>query len=159
MLNGDHSTAGTIKINKALHGVMYLLLLNLILDIIVTIFSILTVTDYFYELFAFGVQNVLVFAVLMIIILIFTIIPIIIGQNYKQWSEDKQTDIFFKLLSILSIVSITLMSVVIYSTLYMSYPTLIGPHSMTSNFYRIWWYFSFNLGPILIFLLYIYLES
>lgn len=159
MLNGEHNAGNAIKFNKALRGVMYFLLLNLIIDIIITFISVLTISNYLNELVAFGVQNVLIFVVLMIIILIFTIIPIIIGQNYKQWSEEKQTAIFFKLLAVLCMISITLVSIIIYSTLYMNYPTLIGSQSMVSVFYRIWWYFSFNLGPILIFLLYIYLES
>ncbi len=138
---------------------MYILLLNLILDALLTLVNIFTVSNYAHELLEFGVQNVLIFVILMIFVLILTIIPIIIGQNYKNWSEEKQTKVFLKILSILSISSITFLSIIIYATIYQSYPILMGSNTIFNPFYRVWWYFSFNLGPILIFLLFIYLES
>ena len=158
MLN-DKQSENTIRINRIFHVLMYILLLNLILDGIITFANVFTISDYFSELLAFGIQNILLFSVLMIFVLITSIIPVIVGQNYKNWSEDKQTKVFFKLLTILSLTSITIVSIIIYLTLYLSYPILTNTYSMFSPFYQIWWYFSFNLGPILIFLLYIYLES
>ena len=158
MLN-DKQSENTIRINRIFHVLMYILLLNLILDGIITFANVFTISNYLSELLTFGIQNILLFSVLMIFVLIMSIIPVIAGQNYKNWSEDKQTKVFFKLLTILSLTSITIVSIIIYLTLYLSYPILTNSYSMLSPFYQIWWYFSFNLGPILIFLLYIYLES
>lgn len=159
MLNDERNSEGTLKLNRSLHTVMYFLVLNLFVDLIVTLVNIIAIPDYLNEFLLFIVQNILLYVISMIIVLIITIFPIIIGQKYKDWSEDKQTMVFFKLLAIFSVTTITLLSIVIYLTLYTSFPLLLGSQSMLTPFYRIWWYFSFNLGPILIFLLYIYLES
>ncbi len=159
MLNDEHNSESTLKINRLLHVLMYFLALNLVVDLIVTLVNIITVPEYLRQFLLFGIQNVLIFVVLMILVLIVTIIPIIVGQRYQNWSEDKQTKVFFKVLAILSVSTITLLSIIIYLTLYSSYPLLIGSQTMITPLYRVWWYFSFNLGPILIFLLYIYLES
>lgn len=159
MLNDGRNTEATLRLNKALHFIMYFLILNLVVDAIITFVNIVTVSDYVRQFLLFGIQNVLLYVISMIVVLIVTIIPVIFGQKYKDWSEDKQTRIFFRLLAVLSISAITILSIIIFLTLYTSYPLLIGSKTVLTPFYRVWWYFSFNLGPILIFLLYIYLES
>ena len=153
------------KNTKGLQVLFYLLLANVALDIIITVINIIGITDYFNELISFSIRNVLIFAVVLIITLILTIIPVVIGQEYKNWSEEKQTRVFFKLLTALSLTMLGLASIVIYTVIYPNYPLLMNPFSVnTTNsfllvFSPIWWFFSFNVGLILIFLLYIYLES
>ena len=159
MLNDGRNTENTLRLNKLLHLAMYFLILNLLVDAVITLVNIVTVSDYVRQFLIFGIQNVLLYVISMIVVLIVTIIPVIFGQKYKDWSEDKQTRIFFKLLAFLSVSAITILSIIIFLTMYTSYPLLLGSKTVLTPFYKIWWYFSFNLGPILIFLLYIYLES
>ena len=163
MLNDEHNVGNNRT--KELQIVFYLLIVNLVVDALITSVNIFFTPDYFSQLLRFSLRNILVFVVVMILILILTIIPVIIGQRYKEWSEDKQTAIFFKTLTIISVSIIGLASFGIYFTIYADYPLLMNPLLMNDSNQIIsllspfWWFFSYNLGLILIFLLYIYLES
>ena len=163
MLND--ASMGTNKYTRGLQVLFYLLLANFILVLLITVINIFGITDYASELISFAIRNILIFAVVLILTLMVTIVPVIVGQNYKNWSEDKQTRIFFKLLTSLSLTTIGLSSIFIYIFIYRDYTLLMNPFSVNNaNSFLLlisplWWFFSFNLGLILIFLLYIYLES
>lgn len=164
MLNNEENNMGTVRI-KQLYALFYLLIVNFAIDILMTLLNIFFTPNYFSELLYFGAQNALIFIVVMIITLLFTIIPIIFGQKYKEWSEEKQTKVFFKILTIISVTLISLASFIVYFTIYSQYPILMNPFRISSSnqilsiLSPFWWFFSFNVGIILIFLLYIYLES
>lgn len=155
---------GTNRI-KGLQVIYYLLIINFIFDLVLTLVNCIIIPNYFSELLYFSLLNVVVFSVVLILVMIITIIPVIYGQQYKDWSDEFALKFFFRMLAILSVTIISIASIIIFLTLYSNYPTLDNPFSL-SNSSRIltvlspfWWFFSFNVGIILIFLLYIYLES
>lgn len=165
MLNDANGANMNSKLTRGFHFIFYLLIVNVLFDIIITIINVFGVNDYLSQLIAFSVKNIVIFVVVLIVTITLTIIPVVIGQRYNQWSEDKQTRMFFKILTGMSLSSITLASIFVYFVFYPSYNLLMNPFSLNSaNSFLllispIWWFFSFNLGFILIFLLYIYLES
>ena len=155
MLNNEENNLGTIRI-KQLYIIFYLLIVNIAVDILMTLLNIFFTPNYFSELLYFSLQNILIFIVVMIFTLIFTIIPVIIGQRYKEWSEEKQTRVFFKILTIISVTLVSIASFGIYFTIYTNYPILMNPFRInTSNqivsfLSPFWCFFSFNVGIILI---------
>jgi hypothetical protein len=163
MLNDDHQS-NNMRNNQLLNFSFIVLIVNFILDILITLVNIFVRDNYLNQLISFSIQNILIFVILMIFVLIASTIPIIIGQKYKNWDESKQTQVFFNLLAVFSIISISIVSVIIYFNVYTSYSVLMNPFlvdksSLLYTLGHLWWFFSINLGLILIFLLYIYLES
>ena len=164
MLNDEHLGTNSNKV-KGLQVIFYLLIVNLIFNTIITLVNCFVIPNYFSELLSFSLVNVLSFTIVLIITMIITIIPVFVGQQYRNWSEDFALKFFFKTLTILSLSLISLVSIAIYFTLFSNYPLLDNPFSFSNSnqvlsiLSPFWWFFSYNVGLILIFLLYIYLES
>ena len=138
---------GTTR-TKGLQVVFYLLIVNFIFDVVLTFINCLIKPQYLSELVSFSLYNILVFTIVLILTLIITIIPVIYGQKYKQWSEDYALKIFFKTLAIISLTIISLASIVLYFTIYTNYPALYNPFSLSNSnkilalFSPFWWLIS-----------------
>lgn len=145
--------------------VSIVVLINMGIFILVTILAVIGKSGYLDQFITVGLITGAVFAVDVLLIFIFTLIPPILAKRIFKFSDETQGTWFGILLIISSVIFILGSSTLVYILVLPNYPLLYDPfylgnaNSLLGTIYTIWWYFGFVASIATVTILYILVES
>ncbi|UCE12212.1 MAG: hypothetical protein JSV04_08390 [Candidatus Heimdallarchaeota archaeon] len=141
------------------------LLINLVLVILVSIFAIIVNSEYLNELIFLGIITVVVFIVVIIIIFTLSLGLPMFARRLFHWEEEKETDWIVNLLIIFGSIFIIGTAIGLYLVALPFFPQVQDPFNLQAInpslgiIYSIWWFFGFIISALIITIIYLLLES
>lgn len=132
--------------------ISYIVLFNVLLALILTMQKASSNQKYSEELSHFGILMILFSGIIVLINLAISALPCIIGGVRYHWTNEKQSEVFFQTFLIASVSIVGGSFLLIFFVLFPNYSLL----ATNDPVYGIWWYSSFSLNIIVLFLLYVY---
>lgn len=141
--------------------VMYIGVINIMLAILVTGYNIFAINDYTQQLINFSLITLILLIIVTVLNLGLSVLPTLIGSYKYEWSEKKQSTIFFQSFIVSSLIVVGGACLLIQLLLLPNYDKLMNPFLLNSNelFYSTWWFSSFTVVILVLFVIYVFKVS